>query len=216
MSAPALPSRLPPSIGIVSVTDFDTRIGVFGSALGFLFFSLLAGLLVASLAVPSIIVVSRGTNFAVGYFDSLPDYLTLDQQSQRNTIYANRDGQPVPIATIYDQNREVVGWDAISQYIKDATVAGEDRRFYQHGGVDLKSVVRAAVGNIVHKGITSGSSTIAMQLVKNTLIQRALQIQDPRAREDRLPGGDRRHAQSQSPGDEARDRTREDATRKRR
>lgn len=182
MSAPALPSRLPPSIGTVSVTDFDKRIGVFGSALGMLFFSVLAGLLVAALAVPSIIVVSRGTNFGVGYFDSLPDYLTLDQQSQRNTIYANRDGQPVPIATIYDQNREVVGWDAISQYIKDATVAGEDRRFYQHGGVDLKSVVRAAVGNVVHKSITSGSSTIAMQLVKNTLIQRALQIEDPRAK----------------------------------
>ncbi len=182
MSAPALPSRLPPSIGTVSVTDFDSRIGVFGSALGFLFFSLLAGLLVASLAVPSIIVVSRGANFAVGYFDALPDYLTLDAQSQRNTIYANRDGQPVPIASIYDQNREVVGWDAVSQYLKDATVAGEDRRFYQHGGVDLKSVVRAAVGNVVHKGITSGSSTIAMQLVKNTLIQRALQIEDPRVK----------------------------------
>ena len=181
MSAPALPSRLPPSIGTVSVTDYDKRTGFFAAGLGFLFFSALAGLLVAVLAVPSILVVSRTANFSVSYFDSLPDYLTLDKQSQRNTIYANRDGQPVPIATIYDQNREVVGWDAISQYIKDATVAGEDRRFYEHGGIDVQSIVRAAVGNIVHKGITSGSSTIAMQLVKNTLVQRSLQIKNPRA-----------------------------------
>jgi membrane peptidoglycan carboxypeptidase len=181
MTAPALPSRLPPSIGTVSVIDYEKRIGVLGAGLGYLFFSILAGVLVASLAVPMILVASRAANFSVGYFDALPDYLTLDQQSQRNVIYANRDGTPVPIATIFDQNREVVGWDAVSQYIKDATVAGEDRRFYQHGGVDLQSVVRAAVGNVVNKSITSGSSTIAMQLVKNILIQRALQIQDPRA-----------------------------------
>ena len=49
------------------------------------------------------------------------------------------------LASFFDQNRVEVGWDAISQYVKDATVAGEDPRFYEHGGIDLQGTVRAAV-----------------------------------------------------------------------
>ena len=57
----------------------------------------------------------------------------------------------------------------------------EDRRFYDHGGIDLQSVVRAAAANVEHKKITSGASTIDMQLVRNILVQQALQIKDPKA-----------------------------------
>ena len=62
----------------------------------------------------------------------------------------------------------------MSQFLLDATVDGEDHRFFEHGGVDLASVVRAAVGNVVAGGITSGSSTLTMQLVKNINVQQAL------------------------------------------
>ena len=47
------------------------------------------------------------------------------------------------LASFYDQNRVEVGWDAISQYAKDAAIAGEDPRFYDHGGVDLQGTIRA-------------------------------------------------------------------------
>jgi len=161
-----------------SVSDYGKRGTVFGSLVGLLFFSLLAAVLVASLAIPSILVVSRGTTASIGFLDNLPDYLTIDAQTQRNLIYAQRDGTPVPIATIYDQDRQSVAWESVSKFITQATVAGEDRRFWEHGGIDLKSIVRAAAGNLANKSITSGSSTIAMQLVKNILVQRALRIDD--------------------------------------
>jgi membrane peptidoglycan carboxypeptidase len=161
-----------------SVSDYGKRGTVFGSLVGLLFFSLLAGVLVASLAAPSILTASRGASATIGFFDNLPDYLTIDAQTQRNLIFAQRDGSAVPIATIYDQDRQSVAWENVSKFITDAAVAGEDRRFWQHGGIDLKAIARAAAGNLVHKSITSGSSTIAMQLVKNILIQRALRIDD--------------------------------------
>ena len=169
---------LPTSMSQSSVSDYGKRGTVFGSLVGLLFFSLLAAVLVASLAIPSILVVSRGTTASLGFLDNLPDYLTIDAQTQRNLIYAQRDGTPVPIATIYDQDRQSVAWESVSKFITQATVAGEDRRFWEHGGIDLKSIVRAAAGNLANKSITSGSSTIAMQLVKNILVQRALRIDD--------------------------------------
>ena len=177
MSGHAAP---PVFINMPTVQEYGRRAGFFGGALGMLFFSVLAGVLVAALTVPAILVTSRVSNASIGYFRALPDYITLGQQPQRNTIFANRDGQPVHIATIYDQDRQEVGWDAVSQFLKDATIAGEDRRFYEHGGIDPQSIVRAVVGNVAENDITSGSSTISMQLVKNLLIQRSLQIADPK------------------------------------
>jgi membrane peptidoglycan carboxypeptidase len=174
---------LPASISLASVTDYGKRGSLIGSFIGFLFFSILAGVLVGCLAIPSIIVVSRGTTASIGFFDNLPGELTIDKQTQRNLIYAVRDGQPVQIASVYGQDRQNVAWVAVSPFIKNAAVAGEDRRFWDHGGVDLPSVARAAAGNILHRGITSGSSTIAMQLVKNILIQRALRLPDPKQKQ---------------------------------
>jgi membrane peptidoglycan carboxypeptidase len=149
---------------------------------GFVGFSIIAGILVAATVAPSIAVTSEAASASVGLFDSLPDYIALGKLSQQNDIFAMRDGTPVQIATVYRQNRQDVGWNDVSPFLKDAAVAGEDRRFYQHGGVDIPSVVRAAVGNIVNQAITSGSSTIDMQLVKNILVQQALQLTDATAR----------------------------------
>jgi membrane peptidoglycan carboxypeptidase len=54
-------------------------------------------------------------------------------------------------------------------------VAGEDRRFFEHGGVDIASVIRAALGNVAGGEIESGASTLSMQFVKNTYVQAALE-----------------------------------------
>ncbi|MDO9590546.1 MAG: transglycosylase domain-containing protein, partial [Microcella sp.] len=81
-------------------------------------------------------------------------------------------------------NREEVEWDAVSQYIKDATIAGEDRRFYEHGGVDMQSIVRAGFGNLTSGGIESGASTLTMQLVKNIFITEALKADTVERRDE--------------------------------
>jgi len=87
---------------------------------------------------------------------------------------ANPDDGYTAIATVYAENREEVPWDAVSEYIKQATIAGEDRRFYDHNGVDLQSIIRAGLGNLTSGGIESGASTLTMQLVKNIFITEAL------------------------------------------
>jgi membrane peptidoglycan carboxypeptidase len=179
--APPKQPALPTVLSTQSVADYGKRRSVIGSAFGFLAFSILAGVLIAALAIPAVVVTKQATSTSAGFFDSLPGYLNVDAQVQRNVIYANRDGQPVPIARIFDQDRENVAWEDVSGYVKDAAVAGEDRRFWEHGGIDVEAIVRAAAGNAVNGEVTSGSSTIAMQLVKNLLIQRALRIENPRA-----------------------------------
>ena len=74
----------------------------------------------------------------------------IGQQPERNELYAtytgggSENGQLL-IATIYDQNRQEVPYSEISKFALDATVDGEDSRFFEHGGVDVASVIRAAV-----------------------------------------------------------------------
>jgi len=152
-----------------------------GGIAGLFGFSLLAGILVTVMVTPLMAVAGVTATNTIGIFDSLPEYIELGNQPQKNEIYAingvNADGSNSyqQVAQVYDQNREEVGWDEVSQFLKDATVAGEDRRFYDHGGVDLQGTVRAAIGNVTG-GTQSGASTLSMQLVKNIFIQNALQL----------------------------------------
>ena len=55
-----------------------------------------------------------------------------------------------------------------SRFIREATVAVEDQRFYVHPGVDTKAIVRAGIQTVLKGKVTSGASTITMQLVKIT------------------------------------------------
>ncbi|WP_188510423.1 transglycosylase domain-containing protein [Conyzicola nivalis] len=153
--------------------------GVLSGVLGMFGFSVIAGVLVTVMVTPALAVTGVTASNGIGIFDSLPEFIEIGKQPQRNEIFAvngvNPDGTRIytPVAQVYSQNRQEVEWDGVSQFLKDATVAGEDRRFYEHGGVDLQGVIRAAVGN-VSGGDTSGASTLSMQLVKNIYIQEAL------------------------------------------
>jgi penicillin-binding protein 1A len=66
-----------------------------------------------------------------------------------------------------DELRTPVSSKAIPQNIKNATVAVEDRRFFQHEGVDFEGVVRAALNNLENRDEIQGGSTLTMQLVRN-------------------------------------------------
>lgn len=147
--------------------------GVIGAVLGLAGFSVLAGVLVTAMVTPVLAVTGVTANNTVGIFDNLPDYITIGQQSQRNTLWAKQGGVDVPFANVFSQDREEVTWENVSQFAKDAAVAGEDQRFYQHGGVDLAGIARAAVNNAT-TDTSQGASTLDQQLVKNLLIQDAV------------------------------------------
>lgn len=126
------------------------------------------------MVAPAIAVTGMTASNSLSVFQDLPDYITIDEQRQRNTIVAvNAAGQDVPIADIFDQNREEIPLEQMDEDLQWAAIDGEDRRFYEHGGVDVPSVIRAAIGQATGTS-ESGASTLSMQLVRNILILRAV------------------------------------------
>jgi membrane peptidoglycan carboxypeptidase len=154
--------------------------GHFSSAasaiVGLIVFSVVAGILAAVAITPGIAVVQMTTVASTSIFTNLPSYIDVGRLPQRNRIYANGPSGPVQIATVYDQNREEASWAEVSPYLKDAAIDAEDKDFYSHGGVDVPSLVRAALSNVNTGAIQSGASTIAMQVVRNVQVQDALQL----------------------------------------
>jgi penicillin-binding protein 1A len=71
-----------------------------------------------------------------------------------------------------DKNRQPVALSQVSRWMPKATVAIEDRRFYKHGGVDYKGIVRAAIKDLRAGKVVQGGSTITQQLVRNLYISR--------------------------------------------
>jgi penicillin-binding protein 1A len=71
-----------------------------------------------------------------------------------------------------DKNRQPVALSQVSPWMPKATVAIEDRRFYKHGGVDYKGIVRAAIKDLRAGKVVQGGSTITQQLVRNLYISR--------------------------------------------
>jgi membrane peptidoglycan carboxypeptidase len=152
----------------------STARSLLGAGLGLLGFSAIAGLLVTVMVAPAIAVTGMTANNSISVFQELPDYITIDKQHERNTIaVANADGSLTTIATWFDQNREEVTLDQIDDDLKWAAIDGEDRRFFEHGGVDLPSLIRAAIGQATGTS-ESGASTLTMQLVRNILVLRAV------------------------------------------
>ena len=98
---------------------------------------------------------------------------------QKSRLYAS-DGKTI-IATFYAQNRTVVPLRRISQYMQQAMVAREDRRFFEHSGVDVQGVMRAFVKTFVKKSDMQGGSSLTQQYVKNVLMIKARENNDPLA-----------------------------------
>ena len=118
---------------------------------------------VVKAVVPSLTV--EGIDFDV---TSLP---------QKSTMYAS-DGK-TKITEFWDQNREVVPLKKVSKVMQQAVVAREDKRFFEHGGVDVQGVFRAFVQTYVKGGDQQGGSSLTQQYVKNALIMQASQDNDP-------------------------------------
>jgi penicillin-binding protein 1A len=82
------------------------------------------------------------------------------------------DGKGARFAELFesDQRRVWVPLGDIPKLVQQAFVSAEDKRFYQHNGIDERSLIRAFIGNIAHSGRPQGGSTITQQVVKNLLV----------------------------------------------
>jgi 1A family penicillin-binding protein len=71
-----------------------------------------------------------------------------------------------------EENRKILSHDEIPAAVRAATIAAEDKDFYQHFGVDIMSIFRAAKTNFEERGIFQGGSTITQQLARNIYLSR--------------------------------------------
>ncbi|MBC2903565.1 transglycosylase domain-containing protein [Streptomyces cupreus] len=136
----------------------------------FLGVSVLAGAVLAGIALPAVGALGLAAKGSVESFDELPANLKTPPLSQRTTILDAKGGT---IATVYSRDRTVVDLKDVSPYMQKAIVAIEDARFYEHGAVDLKGVLRALNRNAQSGGVAEGASTLTQQYVKNVFVEEA-------------------------------------------
>lgn len=91
----------------------------------------------------------------------------LENIRMASSVY-DREGRLV--GNLYFYNRMWVPFERIPKHVRNAVVAIEDSRFYQHNGIDLKGIARAFVHNIIPGGGMEGGSTITQQLAKISLL----------------------------------------------
>jgi peptidoglycan glycosyltransferase len=116
--------------------------------------------------VGSILGTAGGMLAAYTYFASdLPDPRVLDgiEPPQSTYVYDRTGG--VLLARFECQNREAVEFEELPDVIWQATVASEDRTFWENNGVDFQGVVRAALANLEAGEIVQGASTITQQVI---------------------------------------------------
>ncbi|KAF0817945.1 MULTISPECIES: transglycosylase domain-containing protein [unclassified Cytobacillus] len=96
------------------------------------------------------------------------DISALEAGLAQSTVIYDGDGE---VASKISANKnEGISIDQIPDHMKNAVIAIEDHRFYDHGGIDLKGIGRAFFTNVKAGGIVEGGSTLTQQLTKNALL----------------------------------------------
>jgi 1A family penicillin-binding protein len=123
-----------------------------------------------------LIVVGLATGLAVhqlwqfrSELEELADQLTLDVGPESTLLY---DQDNNLISALYEEHRIAVRLEEMSQHLVNAVLVTEDRRFYDHDGIDVRRILAAAVANQRAGEIVEGGSTITQQLVRSILLSR--------------------------------------------
>jgi membrane peptidoglycan carboxypeptidase len=131
--------------------------------------SLLGGVVVAGMVFPAALGFGLVANDASDSVGSVSTDV-LARPLPQTTIVTDSAGATIAQIFEPDQNRRSVTSGEISPAMQAAIVAIEDRRFYQHQGVDWQGTARALVTNSVSGSIEQGASTLTQQYVKNYLL----------------------------------------------
>ncbi|MFL4480012.1 transglycosylase domain-containing protein [Paeniglutamicibacter sp. ORCA_105] len=144
---------------------FDTATTL-GKIVAFFGVSALSGVLAAGLMVPIASLAGSSANAGTEIFDALPASFKGEPIAQPSKILA-KDGST--IATFYSENRQPVKLKNISKIMQSAIISIEDERFYEHNGIDVRGIARAAVNNFTSSS-QQGASTLTQQYVNNLLV----------------------------------------------
>jgi penicillin-binding protein 1A len=119
------------------------------------------------LAILSLILLSLG--FYVFIMTEIPSVKALKDVTNKpvSTIYGI-DDQVVYV--VVPDNKIFVAEGKIPRYVREAFLAAEDADFFKHGGVDVRSIIRAVVVNAIHGRFAQGGSTITQQVIKSLIL----------------------------------------------
>jgi len=131
----------------------------------FVNFTLIVVLGATALATSAALLVPAGSTFKKAV-SVRPLEVRLLAQAQRSYVF-DRNGNLM--TTLFHQDRAPVRLQDVPQVVIDAVLAIEDRKFYEHNGVDIEGIMRAARTNADTGEIQQGGSTITQQLLKNTI-----------------------------------------------
>jgi membrane peptidoglycan carboxypeptidase len=140
--------------------------------------SALAGVLVAGLALPIAAGLGLVARESANEFASLPADLEPTATLPERSRMTDPNGRT--IGTFYEENRVYVELDDIAPIMKEAVLAIEDHRFYEHGPIDFQGTARAFMSNLEADDITGGGSTLTQQYVKVLQFQHLAQTDEER------------------------------------
>jgi penicillin-binding protein 1A len=124
-------------------------------------------IIVVGLGLLGLVSTFFGMMMAVS--SDLPDLENrTEYKASENSVVYDVTGRKLGTLT-NNNNRILVESGDIAQSMKQAAVAIEDKRFYEHNGVDFQGMIRAAITDLIPGGSTQGASTITQQFVKNAL-----------------------------------------------
>lgn len=165
--------RPPDNVLLTPVADPDgttrSRVGTLGKLL---IAAIAGGLVLAAIALPTVGGIGLATRSSISTFDHLPSQLKDDGNPPQTSVIVAGDGT-TQIANLYLQNRQVVPLAKIPPVARQALIAIEDSRFYEHHGVDTRGVLRALVSNGKSGTVRQGGSTLTQQYVKQVLLYQA-------------------------------------------
>ncbi len=122
---------------------------------------LLAGALIAVITLVTVVYT---------YYSARAGLINIDvirEMPQASILY---DFQGRAFSRFFDENRIAMpAGQPVPKLLGEAVVATEDRRFYEHGGIDVLGMARAAFSNLAHRGGRQGGSTITQQLARNSI-----------------------------------------------
>jgi len=124
------------------------------------------------LAVVVLVGFVFGTGAVLWISKDLPDPNRVnDRQVSQSTKIFDRTGEHLLYEVYQNQKRTLVEMDQIAPFIPQAVVSVEDKKFYEHSGVRIISIARAAFNNLIgRKTGSGGASTLTQQLIKITLV----------------------------------------------